>query len=85
MFLPWEVWPLPEGWECNDGYQIVKMLLYKNCLEWHRFIMHLVTVPNYNENLSLSIFYNTHGYNITYNELLYMLITLEYNIYGAMA
>ena len=47
--------------------------------------MHLVTEPNYNENLSLSIVYNTHEYNITYNELLYMLTTLEYNIYGAMA
>ena len=46
--------------------------------------MHLVTVPNYNENLSLSIVYNAHRY-ITYNELLYMLITLEYNISGAMA
>ena len=42
--------------------------------------MHLVTEQNYNENLSLNIVYNTQGYNITYNKLLYMLTTLEYKI-----
>ena len=42
--------------------------------------MHLVSDKNYNEKLSLNIVYNTQGYNTTYNKLLYMLITLEYNI-----
>ena len=42
--------------------------------------MHLVTAPNYNENLSLNIVYNTQGYNITYNKLLYMLTIIEYKI-----
>ena len=42
--------------------------------------MHLVTEQNYNENLSLNIVYNTQGYNITYNNLLNMLTTLEYKI-----
>ena len=42
--------------------------------------MHLATEQNYNENLSLNVVYNTQGYNITYDKLLYMLITLEYNI-----
>ena len=64
----------------NDGYQTVKMLVYKNCLEWHRFIMYLVTAYNCNENLSLNIVYNTQGYNITYNKLLNILTTLEYKM-----
>ena len=43
-------------------------------------LMYLVTAQNYNENLSLNMVYNTQGYNITYNKLLYMLTTLEYKI-----
>ena len=62
---------------CNDGYQTVKILIYKNYLEWRRFIMHLVTAPNYNENLSLYIVYNTQGYSFTYNKLICMLNTLR--------
>ena len=56
------------------------MLVYKNCPEWHRFIMYPVTAYNCDENLSLNIVYNTQGYNIAYNKLLNILTTLEYKM-----
>ena len=32
---------------CDIGYQTMKMLIYKNCLDWHRFTMPLVTDQSY--------------------------------------
>ena len=68
------------------GYQTMKMLIYKNCLDWHRFILHLVMDQNYNENIgfyllyTLFILHTTHYSRVKYNhsrELLIMMIIIN--------
>ena len=52
---------------CNIGHQTMKIMIYINYLGWHRFILHLITDDNHNENIGLQ------GYNLKYNAQLFPL------------
>ena len=62
---------------CNIEYQTMKMLIDKNCLDLQRFILYLVMVQNYNENIDFYIIYTTQGCYLTYNTISFMLSILE--------
>ena len=62
---------------CNIGYQTMKMLIYKNCVDWHWFILHPVMDQNYDRNIGFYILYTTQVYYLTYNTLLFMLFLFK--------
>ena len=58
-------------------YQTRKVLIYKNCLNWYRCVLHLVMDQNCNESKSSYILSTDQGCYLRYNTLLYMLSTFE--------
>ena len=62
---------------CNIEYQTMKMLIYKHCLDLQRFVLYLVMVQSYNENIDFYIIYTIQGCHLIYNTLSFMLSILE--------
>ena len=56
-------WKAKQRPDCNIGYQKMKMLIYKNCLDWPRFNLNLVNDQNIgNENIGFYLLYFTQGF-----------------------